>query len=120
MTSTVWYETRMQLNSAQSRRSHETRSYMSGVSLPFEKATDACAALVPFQTHIRGDFAPVETSYRRAAMSRNPLICKSSRRSAGSGGGTRTLNLRINSPTLCRLSYPGMVWHPAGDVAATE
>jgi hypothetical protein len=25
----------------------------------------------------------------------------------GSGGGTRTHNLRINSPPLCRLSYPG-------------
>ncbi len=25
-----------------------------------------------------------------------------------SGGGTRTHNLRINSPTLCQLSYPGM------------
>ncbi len=25
----------------------------------------------------------------------------------GSGGGTRTLNFRINSPTLCQLSYPG-------------
>ena len=24
-----------------------------------------------------------------------------------SGGGTRTHNLRINSPPLCRLSYPG-------------
>ena len=25
-----------------------------------------------------------------------------------SGGGGRTHNLRINSPPLCRLSYPGM------------
>ena len=25
----------------------------------------------------------------------------------GSGGGTRTHNLRINSPLLCQLSYPG-------------
>ena len=24
-----------------------------------------------------------------------------------SGGETRTLNLRINSPPLCQLSYPG-------------
>ena len=30
-------------------------------------------------------------------------------RSGGSGGGTRTHNLRINSPPLCRLSYPGKV-----------
>ena len=28
-------------------------------------------------------------------------------RSTRSGGGTRTHNLRINSPPLCRLSYPG-------------
>ncbi len=26
----------------------------------------------------------------------------------GSGGGTRTLNPRLNRPMLCRLSYPGM------------
>ena len=26
-----------------------------------------------------------------------------------SGGGARTHDLRINSPTLCQLSYPGMV-----------
>src|SRR6266498_5346702 len=26
----------------------------------------------------------------------------------GSGGGTRTHNLRINSPPLCQLSYPGV------------
>gem|GEM_PF-5557369 len=25
----------------------------------------------------------------------------------GSGGGARTHDLRINSPTLCQLSYPG-------------
>jgi hypothetical protein len=25
-----------------------------------------------------------------------------------SGGGTRTHNLRINSPPLCQLSYPGV------------
>ena len=25
----------------------------------------------------------------------------------GSGGGDRTHDLRINSPTLCQLSYPG-------------
>ena len=30
---------------------------------------------------------------------------------AGSGGGTRTHNLRINSPPLCQLSYPGRVGH---------
>ena len=30
-------------------------------------------------------------------------------RSGSSGGGTRTHNLRINSPPLCRLSYPGKV-----------
>ena len=29
--------------------------------------------------------------------------------SRGSGGGTRTHNLRINSPPLCQLSYPGRV-----------
>jgi 4-hydroxy-2-oxoheptanedioate aldolase len=28
-----------------------------------------------------------------------------------SGGETRTLNLRINSPPLCQLSYPGRVGH---------
>jgi Phage integrase family len=28
-----------------------------------------------------------------------------------SGGGTRTHNLRINSPPLCQLSYPGRVGH---------
>src|SRR4029453_8975216 len=28
-----------------------------------------------------------------------------------SGGGTRTHNLRINSPPLCRLSYPGRAGH---------
>jgi hypothetical protein len=28
-------------------------------------------------------------------------------RSCSSGGGTRTHNLRINSPPLCQLSYPG-------------
>ena len=27
----------------------------------------------------------------------------------GSGGGARTHDLRINSPTLCQLSYPGIV-----------
>ena len=32
-----------------------------------------------------------------------PLTCAFD----GSGGGTRTHNLRINSPPLCRLSYPG-------------
>ena len=30
---------------------------------------------------------------------------------SGSGGGTRTHNLRINSPPLCQLSYPGRVGH---------
>ena len=28
-------------------------------------------------------------------------------RFCSSGGGTRTHNLRINSPPLCQLSYPG-------------
>jgi hypothetical protein len=36
-----------------------------------------------------------------------PLAC----RERGSGGGTRTHNLRINSPPLCQLSYPGRVDH---------
>ena len=43
----------------------------------------------------------------------------------GSGGGDRTHDLRINSPTLCQLSYPGMGVrripaapdHPAGPTA---
>ena len=29
-------------------------------------------------------------------------------RVCSSGGGTRTHNLRINSPPLCQLSYPGV------------
>ena len=36
----------------------------------------------------------------KADRARSPLSCCS-------GGGTRTHNLRINSPPLCQLSYPG-------------
>jgi hypothetical protein len=31
-------------------------------------------------------------------------------RHISSGGGTRTHNLRINSPPLCQLSYPGTTY----------
>jgi hypothetical protein len=37
-----------------------------------------------------------------------------------SGGGTRTHNLRINSPPLCRLSYPGSPVRTERATAPTE
>ena len=37
-----------------------------------------------------------------------------SRGFGGSGGGTRTHNLRINSPALCQLSYPGRAFNREG------
>ena len=40
--------------------------------------------------------------FRGSAMN----LCRD-RRFFGSGGETRTHNLRINSPMLCQLSYPG-------------
>ena len=44
-----------------------------------------------------------------ASTRRQPGVAESGLRC--SGGGTRTHNLRINSPPLCQLSYPGRVGH---------
>jgi hypothetical protein len=48
---------------------------------------------------------PRDTFHRSVSPSaRNRLLLQL----CSSGGGTRTHNLRINSPPLCQLSYPGM------------
>jgi hypothetical protein len=44
---------------------------------------------------------------RRVERSIASMVSGDLRQTRSSGGGTRTHNLRINSPPLCRLSYPG-------------
>src|SRR4051812_15760237 len=53
---------------------------------------------------------PASTISRNRVTHQPKPMCHASggpKHPAGSGGGTRTHNLRINSPPLCQLSYPG-------------